>query len=327
MSFTDLLTIAIPCYERKEYFLEALESALNQTVKCQIIVVDNCSSHDFFKTVSEEKGVAYYRNETNIGLFPNINRCYELADTEYVKILDDDDLLLPTYVVSFLKAHNLHPEIDVFYSDYKILSSEGETTHEEIFPYGYMENGIKIIDYGIKYRLGFPYMTATVKKRKAQLDLDSNLCVGGYDWVWVYSKAEQLSFFGDSQKLHKYRMHGKKASRGKDWSANLLTYSYIYEKIIAAKTSNPTLIKKVSDTAFRELIYLKSYGQLKNLKLIMNDDNRFGNYLKVKLNNSLTLRIIFILPQKLVWLGFLFYRKMDKFFCKTQRLKNDAIFQ
>ena len=44
MSFTNLLTIALPCYERKEFFLEALDSALNQTVKCNIIVVDNCCS-------------------------------------------------------------------------------------------------------------------------------------------------------------------------------------------------------------------------------------------------------------------------------------------
>lgn len=44
MNFTDLITIAIPCYERKEFFLFALESALNQTIKCKVIVVDNCSS-------------------------------------------------------------------------------------------------------------------------------------------------------------------------------------------------------------------------------------------------------------------------------------------
>ena len=45
MNYTDLLTIAMPVYERKDFFVEALESAIKQTIKCKIIVIDNCSSH------------------------------------------------------------------------------------------------------------------------------------------------------------------------------------------------------------------------------------------------------------------------------------------
>ena len=47
--FTGLVTIAMPVYERKDFFREALDSALNQPVKCKVIVVDNCSSHDYFE--------------------------------------------------------------------------------------------------------------------------------------------------------------------------------------------------------------------------------------------------------------------------------------
>ena len=42
---TDLLTIVIPCYERIEYLSEAIESAISQTVKPKVVVLDNASKN------------------------------------------------------------------------------------------------------------------------------------------------------------------------------------------------------------------------------------------------------------------------------------------
>ena len=114
MGFTDLLTISMPVYERRDFFEQALNSALNQTVKCRVIVVDNCSSHDFFKTVCKEKGVEYFRNSENIGMARNFARGFELSESKFVMNLQDDDQLAPDYVESFLKAYEEHPDIDVF---------------------------------------------------------------------------------------------------------------------------------------------------------------------------------------------------------------------
>ena len=299
MEFTNLLTIAIPVFERKEFFVEAIESALNQTVKCEVIVVDNCSSHDYFEKICNEKGVTYIRNDSNIGLFPNINRCYNLAKTEYVKVLDDDDLLASKYVESFLRAIQLHPDIDVFFTDYASVTSRGGTSHPFDLTFGYMENGIKIIENAFKCKLGFPYMTCTIKKSKAQLDLDINDCYGGYDWEWVYSNAHKLSFYGEPERFHIYRIHDKKASP-KYWQYNVLTVSYIYDLILLPKISNTKLIRKLTKQSFRELIRIKLASNKKELRKIINSDNRYGKYLKAKLTVNIYLRIIFLLPSILI---------------------------
>ena len=311
MSFTDLITIAIPCYEREQYFLEALESAINQTVKCEIIVVDNCSSHNYFEQVCKDKNVTYYRNDRNIGLFPNYNQCYALARTEYVKILDDDDILLPKYIESFLKAKDLYPEIDVYYSDYLNLKSGIELPHSAAFPFGYIRNGIEIIKTAIKYNLAFPYMTSAIKKTKAQLDLDLNDCVGGYDYVWLYSEADQLSFYGDLEKLYQWRRHHDNATNNnKDWIANTLTGPYIYQTILCAKISESKLKNKMRNKVFWGLMLLKSYGDNEELKNIVNSENRFGKYLKEKLNENYFLRISFKIPQRLVRVVYRLFRKL-----------------
>lgn len=298
MSFTDLLTIAMPCYERKEYFSEALESALNQTVKCKIIVVDNCSSHDYFKTVCEEKGVTYYKNEKNIGLYPNINRCFELAETEYVKILDDDDILSPTYVESFLKAKELHPDIDIFFSDYKMLTSKGEKAHNFTLPYGYLGIGHKIIEYGIKYNLGFPYMTCSIRRTKIHNEKDLQDVIGGFDWEWIYSVADSLSFYGDYQKLYSFRIH-QNQMHSKEWISHKLTSPYIYEKIFPEKIKDELMLKKATKKANRILIYVKSYSEKKELKKFLNSENKYSKYLKSKLKTTFFLKIIFKLPGSL----------------------------
>ncbi len=104
---TDQITIAIPVYNREDFFPVALESALNQTIRTKIIVVDNASDHDKFeKYVNELKDprVKYYRNEENVGMVGNWNRCIELSNTPWISILHDDDALHKRFTEIMLKV-------------------------------------------------------------------------------------------------------------------------------------------------------------------------------------------------------------------------------
>jgi len=300
-SYTNLVTIAMPVYERKDFFRKALDSALNQTVKCKIIVVDNCSSHNYFEQICKEKNVTYYRNNTNIGLAANFARGFELAETEYVLNLQDDDLLSPNYIESFLKAVNLHPEIDVFFSNYLKLTSKGETSHNYIIPFGYMKNGKKIIEYGIKHHLFFPYMSSTIKKSKAQSIEDTKGWIGGYDWIWIYSNADRLSFFGDPNKLYYFRIHDNQI-HSKEWVVHALTTPYIYDIILQKKIENPEQKRRISKMVIRNLIFIKSKSKKNELKDVLNSNNKFGEYLRLKLDNNLRLKRIFSMPRSLVQL-------------------------
>lgn len=101
---SETITIAIPVYERYDFFEEALFSALKQTVPCQILVVDNASSHmrfaDSVKALKDDR-VRYYRNSENLGMTGNWNKCIELCDTEWITILHDDDWLHPQFIEFF----------------------------------------------------------------------------------------------------------------------------------------------------------------------------------------------------------------------------------
>lgn len=309
MSFTNLLTIAMPCYERKEYFIAALESALNQTVKCSVIVVDNCSSHDFFEQVCIEKGVTYYRNDSNIGIAANFARGFELSDTEYVLNLQDDDLLSLDYVESFVNAVNSFPDIDIFFSNFSVITSKGEKSHFHTLPFGYIPDGNKILEYGIKYKLGFPYMSSAIRKTKAHSVLDTIGWIGSYDWEWLYSVADKLSFFGDDRKLYHYRIHDNQIT-SKSHSSFILTLPYIYDEILKEKVNNLKLKKQASNNAFWELIQLKSEVKYKELNEIRNGQNKYSKYLNTKLKENIFLKSVFALPRGFVCFCFKVYRKL-----------------
>lgn len=307
MIFTDLLTIAMPVYERKEFFLEALESAINQTVKCEIIVVDNCSSHDYFERICIQKGITYYRNSTNIGLYANCNKCYELAKTEYLITLDDDDKLAPIYVESFLKAKDQYPELDVYFTDFVRNTPRGKLPHRHTIPFGYMENGIKVIDYAIRYKLGFPLNTCSIKRSK--FTGFYTRFKGSNDWLWIYSNADKFVFFGDSRVLFEFREHDNQDTRNNvvDY---LITHSYIYDVILIAKAVDPQIKQKASSNAFWTLFKFKSFAKKGAINEFINDENIYSTYLENKLNSDLVIKVMFSLPRGLVNITYRSLRKI-----------------
>ncbi len=308
MNHTDLLTISMPVYERRDFFVEALDSALNQTVKCKVIVVDNCSSHDFFEKVCKEKGVPYYRNNENIGMARNFARGFELATTDFVMNLQDDDQLAPNYVEAFLKAVEKHPDIDIFFPDFIRLTNNGKQPHRHVLPFGYMENGEKIIEYGIRYKLGFPYMASAIRRAKVKGFDGEYEGSGSYDWVWIYSEADKFSFFGDSRQLYLFRDHDNQDTK-KNFINYRLTIPYIYDKVLAEKAIDPKLKSIASRTAFWELIHLRSVANRKEIKNFLSKENIFSDYLKEKLHNNGILRSAFLVPRTGIYF---FFRSMKK---------------
>ncbi len=113
-------TIAIPTYKRIDTLVEAINSAVAQrgVSPPDVVIVDNDGpgeKPDIVRAaLSDCKGcrVRYFVNSTNIGMFGNWNRSIMLAETPWVTILNDDDLLHETYLQHSLAALNRLSEAD-----------------------------------------------------------------------------------------------------------------------------------------------------------------------------------------------------------------------
>jgi hypothetical protein len=224
--------------------------------------------------------------------------------------LDDDDVLSPTYVESFLKAIEKHIDIDVFYSDFALITSKGEEAHQHILPFGYFKTGKEIIEFGVKYKLGFPFMSSVLKKENMNDFGNMDTSFGSYDWLWIYSKADKFSFYGCPEKLYKYRQHDNQDTKNNS-NLFMLTMPYLYGKVLYEQVSDKKLKRNASINAFWAFVLLKSYVKKADLKNYKRGNSEYEKFLNAKLKDSILLSIIFTLPRELVSFSFKSLRKLN----------------
>jgi glycosyltransferase involved in cell wall biosynthesis len=103
-------SVVITTYNRSNLLQRAVDSACNQTVPCEVVVVDDCSS-DSTETYLKSLGsrVVYHRNKRNIGHAATVNAGVEKASGDWIKFLDDDDYLAPDCLEEMARAIALCP--------------------------------------------------------------------------------------------------------------------------------------------------------------------------------------------------------------------------
>jgi glycosyltransferase involved in cell wall biosynthesis len=116
MGSTPLCTVAIPVYHRmnKGLAFAAIESALAQRRDdVEIVVVDDHTTDGTWAALERfrDAPVRLVRNDRNLGLFANFNRCLDEARGRFVRILCSDDVLEPGTLADELAAMERHPDM------------------------------------------------------------------------------------------------------------------------------------------------------------------------------------------------------------------------
>lgn len=125
---TALVTIAIPTYNRANYLSDTIISALNQTYRnLEIIVSDNCSDDNTSEVVKSfsDSRIKYFRQQKNLGMVGNWNFCVNNASGEYLLLLSDDDLIVPSAVSELFCLLNGN-EYSFVYSRVNYIDKDGK---------------------------------------------------------------------------------------------------------------------------------------------------------------------------------------------------------
>ena len=129
MSRDPTLTFAIPFYRNIEYLRRAIDSVRAQSVDTWSVVVRDDAgpepaARDLVLGYGDER-ITYVRNDENLGLGGNWNRCLDLAPTELVTLLHADDELLPEYAAVAAAAHQEFPSAVAVYPRARIIDADG----------------------------------------------------------------------------------------------------------------------------------------------------------------------------------------------------------
>lgn len=123
------LTFAIPFYSGRELLERAIQSVVAQTNSdWRLIVCDDHSSEmgiaGLCRSFADAR-ITYCRNERNLGMAGNWNRCLDLAATSLVTLLHADDELLPEYCARMLAAAVEFPRAVAFYCRARVIDRKG----------------------------------------------------------------------------------------------------------------------------------------------------------------------------------------------------------
>ncbi len=116
-----LYTISITVYKRAQFLGQCLESALQQdtTLPYQVVVIDDDPSRGnevetFMQSYADNPLVTYYKKHSNEGLMNNMNRSIQLAKTDWVLMIHDDDWLCPNYLSEIDKYRRKYQDYTIF---------------------------------------------------------------------------------------------------------------------------------------------------------------------------------------------------------------------
>lgn len=104
-------SIVITTYNRVSLLKRAIDTALAQTVPCEIVVADDCSS-DGTEAYMHSLGdrVIYHRNLSNLGHSATMNAAVQMATGDWIKPVDDDDYLAVNCIEEMTRAISLRPQ-------------------------------------------------------------------------------------------------------------------------------------------------------------------------------------------------------------------------
>jgi glycosyltransferase involved in cell wall biosynthesis len=123
------ITIAVTVFNRRQFLKQAIGSALNQSVRVRVIVVEDCGPDAGMEAfVRQEFGsqIEYFRNPGRRGLFDNWNACLDYCQTPWISILHDDDFLAPTFVESTLEISRQAPDCGLYFGQITFVNEAGQ---------------------------------------------------------------------------------------------------------------------------------------------------------------------------------------------------------
>ena len=125
---TPLISVLLPVYNGMDYLALSVESVLQQDLKnFEFLVIDDFStdgSYAYLQSLQDDR-IRLFRNESNQGLFYNLNFLIGQCRSPLIKLWAQDDIMYPNCLAGFVSFHQQHPGLGFSYSGRTIIDEKG----------------------------------------------------------------------------------------------------------------------------------------------------------------------------------------------------------
>lgn len=176
----DTATIAVCIVGRNasSYIGDALDSLLVQSVPAnEVIYYDDGSTDDTLRIVREFEGLLpglrVIEGGKNVGISAARNRANQLVESDFIAVLDADDILDATAIESYLDFLERNPKVDLAYGNSWIFQGDPESGFVRQYP------RFRTAREGIRSVLGAPLLP--MKHSSIMYRRETIEALGGYD--------------------------------------------------------------------------------------------------------------------------------------------------
>jgi len=211
------VSVIIPVYNQKpEYFKEAVESVINQTIKPhEIIIIDDGSEPPMSYAFPDTRGIEFknIRNEKNMGIGYSRQKGVDEATGDYIAFLSSDDIWDKNFLKIMTETAKQNSGEILFCSNYNI-DAEGNILIRANPPnYGYEDFCIASWEAARKNRMFVNFSSVFIPKQvfeKVKFDKNLRFCE---DLDFLLRSMKHFKYFLVNQPLLKYRAVGNLTGR------------------------------------------------------------------------------------------------------------------
>ncbi|MGE5943654.1 MAG: glycosyltransferase family 2 protein, partial [Flavobacteriales bacterium] len=258
-------SVVIPLYNKEKYIEDTLNSVLNQSFQdFEIIIVDDGSTDDSYKVASRfQSEKIKLLKQDNQGVSIARNKGIDYATSNYIALLDADDLWHNNHLQELKNLIEKFPNVGFFCTNYEILHNENFNKKAN-FNFDYENDCLIVEDYFKASIINTVALTSAV----------------------AFSKEKFKNLGGFNPNL-------KTAQDSDLWIRFALNYEVSFNPVITmsyrAYIDNSLSKKKLNTTRYDFINnYLKEEKSNPSLKLYL-DINRYAVALKSKTDNEFAL--------------------------------------
>lgn len=219
-----MVSVVIPGYRCEATICQAVDSALDQNVPLEVLVVDDCSPDNLTQVMAayeQDNRVRYIRNETNLGAAKSRNKGVVLASGEYIAFLDADD---------YWTKDKLSKQLALMEKENAVLCC---TARELMRPDGTLTGHVIPVKEAITYRELLKHnsvnCSSVVMRRDVALEFPMEHEDSHEDYItWLRVLQKYHQAVGVNEPLLKYRLSNSGKSGNKFHSAGMTFRVYRY---------------------------------------------------------------------------------------------------
>tara|TARA_Y100000588_G_C14279200_1_gene936054 strand:+ start:7409 stop:8224 length:816 start_codon:yes stop_codon:yes gene_type:complete len=258
----NFFSIIICCYNSEQYLENTIDSVINQNYSnWELLLIDNGSvdkTESIIKKYLKLNNNIYFYKEKNIGLSNARNKGLNKSKSDWIVLLDHDDIMSQNRLNYHNQDINSHKNINFFFGDAKIFDDSGILNNR--FKISIEKDNFNPTNLNLKKKYGFINLvqygcfivSSTVCFNK-KVFMKVNKFNSKYkfisDYIFFLDVSKHYDIFCSEQIFCEWRMHSNQSTNKLKstyfYELNILYFLFYFNRFIGLKLKFIILIKNL----------------------------------------------------------------------------------